>query len=183
MHSDSGNPRAPQVLEYALVANLLSWSAINPFDSREARAYLDNTQVRAMQSLRNAFENNRFEEIFGLLETFTNTCKDEFVSSSLESLVHRMRQNFFFKASRAYARISLEKLAQISRTTVEESNRLAMELIITHNLEGTRISQGCLVGITKSSNLEQEACFLRDYASFVRNQFLAVQDRLNDIQC
>ena len=53
-YQETADQRARECLKYVVLANLLSQSDINPFDSREAKAYEDYPEIRAMTNLRRA---------------------------------------------------------------------------------------------------------------------------------
>ena len=57
-YQESGNHRAKTVLKYVILASMLSGSQINYASTREAKVYMDDTQIIAIMNLRTAFENN-----------------------------------------------------------------------------------------------------------------------------
>lgn len=53
---------------YVVLTNMMSLSDINPFDSREARALQDDTEIQAMNTLRTAYAQGdvaTFERVLG----------------------------------------------------------------------------------------------------------------------
>ena len=64
---EAGDTRAKQVLKYVVLANILALSKINPFDSREAKVYQNDEEIKTMLALRAAFENSEIREFEKLL--------------------------------------------------------------------------------------------------------------------
>lgn len=54
-YDEAGNVRRIQCLKYLVLANMLSGSDINPFDSPEAKPYMTNPEIVAMTSLVDAY--------------------------------------------------------------------------------------------------------------------------------
>lgn len=66
-YDESGNPRRINCLKYLILTSMLLKSAINPFDSPEAKPYKNEEEIKAMTDLIAAFQNNNmndFERIF-----------------------------------------------------------------------------------------------------------------------
>jgi COP9 signalosome complex subunit 2 len=57
-YDESGSPRRTTCLKYLVLANMLMKSAINPFDSQEAKPYKNDPEILAITNLVNAYQNN-----------------------------------------------------------------------------------------------------------------------------
>ena len=53
---EAGNASAKACLKLVFLANIMSLSDINPFDSREAKVFKDDPEIDAMVSLRAAWQ-------------------------------------------------------------------------------------------------------------------------------
>ncbi|CAG9818328.1 unnamed protein product [Phaedon cochleariae] len=66
-YDEAGSPRRVNCLKYLILTSMLLKSAINPFDSQEAKPYKNEPEIKAMIDLILAFQNNNmkdFENIF-----------------------------------------------------------------------------------------------------------------------
>ena len=138
--SDSGNLRAPTVLCYCVLANVLSLSAINPFNSREARAYMDNPYVAKMYALRAAYERVGIEDIINIL---ASEQIDEYIKSHATMLIHAIQMQMLEQICKVYTKIRLEKIADLLKTN--EPTRLAIELITFSNRADVQLSDEFLL--------------------------------------
>ena len=50
-YDESGSPRRTTCLKYLVLANMLMKSAINPFDSQEAKPYKNDPEILAITNL------------------------------------------------------------------------------------------------------------------------------------
>lgn len=69
-YDEAGNPRRINCLKYLILTSMLLKSAINPFDSQEAKPYKNDSEIRAMTDLISAFQNSDmqgFEKIFQVI--------------------------------------------------------------------------------------------------------------------
>jgi COP9 signalosome complex subunit 2 len=123
-NADTGNIRAKLILKYLVLANMFCLSMINPFDSREARAYQDDLEVAAMVRLRGAYDSQDIAKIEEVLndEVFKSAI-DGFMNSYLDKLVYAIKLQALQKLSKAYIRaklISLGKQLNLERNVLEK---------------------------------------------------------------
>lgn len=59
---EAGSPRRISSLKYLVLANMLSQSDINPFDSQEAKPYKADPEIKAMTELREAYQNDDIDQ-------------------------------------------------------------------------------------------------------------------------
>lgn len=69
-YDEAGNPRRINCLKYLILTSMLQKSAINPFDSQEAKPYKNEPEIKVMTDLISAFQINNmreFEKIFQVM--------------------------------------------------------------------------------------------------------------------
>lgn len=67
-YDDSGNPRRINCLKYLILNRMLMKSAINPFDSQEAKPYAIEQEIKTFMLLINAFQNSKNDEFVDIFE-------------------------------------------------------------------------------------------------------------------
>ena len=123
-YADTGNIRAKLILKYVVLANMFCLSMINPFDSREARAYQDDPEVAAMVRLRAAYDSkdiSKIEEV--LADEIFRSAIDDFINLYLDKLVYAIKLQALQKLSKAYMRVKLDSLGRqlnLDRRTLEK---------------------------------------------------------------
>ena len=142
-NSDAGNIRARTVLKYVVLANMVGLSTINPFDSREAKAYLDDPEITVMLKLRRAYENRDISAIEELIPVFTSFA-DSFMKSYVDALLYTIKLQLIETLSQAYLSVSLDKLAKRVNVPVWTVMRMVLRLIQDGRVKG-RIGDGVLV--------------------------------------
>lgn len=55
-YDEAGSPQRIQVLKYLVLANMLTGSEVNPFDSQETKPYKNDSQIKAMTDLVDAYQ-------------------------------------------------------------------------------------------------------------------------------
>ncbi|KAG6878321.1 hypothetical protein C0993_008918 [Termitomyces sp. T159_Od127] len=55
-YDEAGSPQRIQVLKYLVLANMLTGSEVNPFDSQETKPYKTDPQIKAMTDLVDAYQ-------------------------------------------------------------------------------------------------------------------------------
>ena len=117
------------------MAGMLDRSAINPFDSQEARPYKDNPEITAMTNLVAAFHNNeieKFEEI--LRRNKGHIMDDEFVKSHIADLLRTIRTQVL---QSVITKMSLKFLASsLNNISVEDVESILITLILEGKLDG-----------------------------------------------
>lgn len=139
-HQEAGNARAVQVLKYAVLANMLAGSAINPFDSREAKVYQDVAEIGAMLLLRSAYDANdiaQFEKILGGGGSSSSRLllRDPIMARYVEPLLRNLRCRVLKEMTKPYDILTLENLARALRVSVKDTEVLAIALIQDDELQ------------------------------------------------
>ncbi|KAF4316646.1 hypothetical protein JM18_008083 [Phytophthora kernoviae] len=135
-HQEAGNARATHCLKYAVLANMLASSDINPFDSREAKVYQDVEEIGAMLLLRGAYEANdivQFEKI--LKNPKYKLLSDPIMKKYLNPLLHNIRCQVMKNILRPYQTIRIESLSKSMNVTAKDVEEIAVALIQNRELE------------------------------------------------
>ncbi len=112
-NADTGNPRAKLVLKYLVLSNMFCLSMINPFDSREARAYQDDPEVDAMVRLRAAYDSKDISKIEDVLEDRVfQSAIDEFMHSYLDKLMYAIKLEALQNLVKVYVRVKISSLGK-----------------------------------------------------------------------
>lgn len=77
---------------YVILAGMLCSSEMNHADTREAKVYKDDKQVKAISDLRAAFENDDIKTILNVLKDKNNEIfKDQEFAQYLDDLLRNIR--------------------------------------------------------------------------------------------
>ena len=131
-YQEAGNSnKAKNVLKLAVVANILAVSDINPFDSREAKAFLSDPEIQVILQLRMAWEQQDLKALERLVEdpSLAAMSQDSIVKSRLFELLVTAREQTLLTRVPAYESISLSHLASKLRITEEQLMPLLLRLI------------------------------------------------------
>merc|ERR1711972_805072 len=164
-YQETGNAtRAKTMLKYVVLANMLALSAINPFDSREAKVYQDDPEISAMANLRTAYEQNDIQTIDKLLTNPSyRILSDTFIKTYLQDLLRNIRLQVLQNIIKPYRCSSLSFLAKEINVSTEEVVSLLVQLIldekIAARIDGTEgflhINSGNSDASKKFSNMQK----------------------------
>jgi COP9 signalosome complex subunit 2 len=141
-HSETANPRARACLKYVVLANMLSLSKINPFDSREAKAYQESPEIKAMINLRRAYDNKdarKFEAV--LRDPKANLLGDAFLAEYVDDLLKQTRQEVLRDFVRPYRRVKLESIARELNVKSSDVEPILVRMVLDGRLDA-KIDQG-----------------------------------------
>jgi COP9 signalosome complex subunit 2 len=141
---EAGDSRAKQVLKYVVLANILALSKINPFDSREAKVFQSDDEIKTMLAMRAAFENSEIREFEKLLSS-PAIAGDAFVQKYLISLLTNIRSEAIRRLIKPYNRISLVFLGQEVGVDQDQVEQLVVQLILDGKLPDARIDQDAAI--------------------------------------
>lgn len=147
-YDEAGDPSRLRCLKYLVLASMLHASAINPFDSQEARPYRDDPEITAMTSLVQAFHNNEIQQFETILRRNQGRIMaDEFVRGHIQQLLRTIRTQVLRRFIRPYKRISLTAIAvALNDIPVKDVESLLVSLILDGTVEGTiDLSEGVLL--------------------------------------
>ena len=134
---EAGNERAATCLKYVVLANMLALSDINPFDSREAKAFQERPEIKAMIELRRAYDSNdihAFEKI--LNDPKSCLLDDTYLRGFLSDLVRNIRAQVLIKLVGPYRRVKLDFISGEINLTPQEVEALLVELILDGRVRG-----------------------------------------------
>jgi COP9 signalosome complex subunit 2 len=114
-YDESGSPRRTTCLKYLVLANMLMKSAINPFDSQEAKPYKNDPEILAMTNLvryvhtlfffcilmwislyllrtskTSAYQNNDINEFETILKQNQSIMEDTFIREHIEGFIQEI---------------------------------------------------------------------------------------------
>ena len=136
-YQETADPRAQTCLKYVVLANMLASSDINPFDSHEAKAYQDYPEVKAIISLRNAYDNSDakgFED--ALNDPRANLVEDSFLVSFIEPLMTEIRSKVLKKLIKPYRTVRLSFIANHLNVAEDNVEEIVVRLIMDGLLDG-----------------------------------------------
>lgn len=140
-YDEAGNSRRIQCLKYLVLANMLDLSDIDPFDSPEAKPYMNNPDIVSMTNLRRAYTGKDvvgFEAI--LRSNGSSIMNDAFVRQHVEELLRKFRSQVLIKLIRPYTRIGIPHAAKVLNIEENEVEDLLIALILDEQIAG-RIDQ------------------------------------------
>lgn len=136
-YDEAGNARRIQCLKYLVLANMLALSDIDPFDSPEAKPYMNNREILSMTNLRGAYTNKDVKEFEKILkENSDSIMGDPFIREHIEELLSRFRSQVLLKLIQPYTRIGIPYAAEELNIEVQELEALLGSLIIDGRING-----------------------------------------------
>ncbi|CAG9461106.1 unnamed protein product [Pedinophyceae sp. YPF-701] len=140
-YDEAGSPRRTLCLKYLLLASMLNQSAVDPFDSQEARPYRSDPDVVAMAHLVDAYRSNRMADFEAALAAGREQVMgDPFIAQHVEDLLHALRKQVLQVMLRPYRRVSVEWAARQLKVSTDDVESLLVSLILDGKLDG-RIDQ------------------------------------------
>lgn len=133
-----GNHQATQCLKYVVIMNMLSGSAMNPFDSREAKVYQNNPEIEAIVSLRRAYDDNDIRQFQRILKVHHNKIlNDPFIEKQLQPLMWNVRSQALVQMVAPYSRVKLDSIASYLNVDRDEVEALLVSLILDGTLSAS----------------------------------------------
>ena len=117
---EAGEHRRLTCLKYLVLANMLSESKINVFDSQEAKPYEKDKEIVAMTQLTDAFLHDEIKEFERVLRMNKKAImEDSFIKHYIDSLLKTIRTKVLVKIIAPYTKISFKYIAQVNKNTME----------------------------------------------------------------
>jgi len=136
-YDESGSARRTTCLKYLVLANMLTQSAINPFDSQEAKPFKNNPEIIAMTNLVSAYQNNDIKEFESILKNNKRTImEDPFIREHIEELLRNIRTQVLVKLIKPYTRISLDFIAKWLNISTQDVESLLVSCILDRKIDG-----------------------------------------------
>ncbi|RZB45745.1 PCI domain containing protein [Asbolus verrucosus] len=136
-YDESGNPRRLACLKYILLTSMLMKSAIDPFDSQEAKPYKNKPEIKTMTDLIAAYQNNdmkKFEKIFQ--ENKESLMKDQFIREHIIDLLKNFRTKILLILIKPYNIIKISFIGQELGISEEETENLIVSCILDKVIAG-----------------------------------------------
>ncbi|KAH9858261.1 PCI-domain-containing protein [Lenzites betulinus] len=140
-YDEAGSPQRIQVLKYLVLANMLTGSEVNPFDSQETKPYKNDPQIKAMTDLVDAYQRREVHAAEKILRENKSTIMDDsFIKQYIGELLRSLRTQYLIDLIKPYTRLELSFLAKQLNVENEEVEELLIGLILEGKVEG-RIDQ------------------------------------------
>ncbi|OWA51573.1 COP9 signalosome complex subunit 2 [Hypsibius exemplaris] len=136
-YDESGSPRRITCLKYLVLASMLMKSGINPFESQEAKAYRNDSQILAMTDLIEAYQAHNIKKFENILKTSGNhLMEDEFIREHIEMLLGNIRTEILKKLILPYERLSLQYVARELSSPLQDVVQLVKTCILDGVIKG-----------------------------------------------
>jgi COP9 signalosome complex subunit 2 len=156
-YDEAGSPQRIQVLKYLVLANMLTGSEVNPFDSVETKPYKNDPQIRAMTDLVDAYQRREVHAAEKILKDNHSTIMDDnFIKSYIGELLKSLRTQYLIDLIKPYTRLELSFLAKQLNVEVEEVEELLIGLILEGKVEGRIDQVGMRLELDKKQSLEKK---------------------------
>ncbi|TDL28184.1 PCI-domain-containing protein [Rickenella mellea] len=140
-YDEAGSPQRIQVLKYLVLANMLTGSEVNPFDSQETKPYKSDPQILAMTDLVDAYQRREVHAAEKILRDNRSTIMDDpFIRSYIGDLLRSLRTQYLIDLIKPYTRLELSFLAKQLNVDEAEVEEILIDLILEGKVEG-RIDQ------------------------------------------
>ncbi|OQR98396.1 COP9 signalosome complex subunit 2 [Thraustotheca clavata] len=135
---EAGEPRRVQCLKYLVLANMLSDSKINVFDSQEAKPYEGDKAISAMTELTDAFLHDDIVAFEAILKRHRESIMDDgFLKQYITNLLKTIRSKVLVKLVKPYRIVHLSHLAtELNGIPVREVEELCASLILESRIAG-----------------------------------------------
>ncbi|CAO3644482.1 unnamed protein product [Mucor hiemalis] len=136
-YDEAGSPQRIQVLKYLVLANMLTESQINPFDSQETKPYKNDKEIEAMTNLVSAYQKkdiNEFEHILRVNQK--SIMGDAFIRTYIDDVLRNIRTQVLIKLIRPYTSIEIAFISKQLNILVDEVEELLVGLILDQRISG-----------------------------------------------
>ncbi|ORX63605.1 PCI-domain-containing protein [Basidiobolus meristosporus CBS 931.73] len=140
-YDEAGSPQRIQVLKYLVLANMLTDSQINPFDSQETKPYKNDPQIVAMTNLVSAYQHKEIHEFEKILRENRSTIMDDpFIRTYIDDVLRNIRTQVLIKLIKPYTRIEIPFISKQLNIPEQDVEDLLVALILDNRISG-RIDQ------------------------------------------
>jgi len=156
-YDETGSPQRIQVLKYLVLANMLTGSEVNPFDSQETKPYKTDPQIKAMTDLVDAYQRREVHLAEKILKDNRSTIMDDnFIRSYIGELLRSLRTQYLIDLIKPYTRLELSFLAKQLNVEREEVEDLLITLILEGKVEGRIDQVGMRLELDSKQSLEKK---------------------------
>lgn len=179
-YDEAGHPARIQCLKYLVLANMMSRSKINPFDSQEAKPYKTDPEIEAMTGLIDAANHNDIKAFETILKENAQAITDDpFIDKYLSPLLRTVRTQVLQRNTRAYTIIKLEYLAKDLNISKAEVEDLLVAMLLDGDLSGSIDQVRGLLLLGDSSKGEQRYKALQKWSEQVASIHSSISSRLH----
>ncbi|ORZ16492.1 PCI domain-domain-containing protein [Absidia repens] len=136
-YDEAGSPQRIQVLKYLVLANMLTESQINPFDSQETKPYKNDKEITAMTNLVTAYQRKEIKEFEKILQANrTSIMDDPFIRTYIDDVLKNIRTQVLIKLIKPYTRIEIGFISKQLNISAEDVEELLVGLILDGKIAG-----------------------------------------------
>lgn len=136
-YDEAGMLNRIQCLKYLALANMLSLSKIDPFDSQETKPYKNDPEITAMTDLLSAYQRNQIGEFEKILQRSHGAIMgDAFVRSFVEELLVNIRTQVLLQVIKPYTRLDIPFIARKLNVPAPDVEALLINLILDGKVLG-----------------------------------------------
>ncbi|DAZ95791.1 TPA: hypothetical protein N0F65_009187 [Lagenidium giganteum] len=141
-YDEAGEPRRIQCLKYLVLANMLSESKVNVFDSQEAKPYESDKEIAAMMQLTEAFLHDEIKTFEKILSRNRKVIMDDpFIRHYIDQLLRTIRSKVLLKIVKPYKKMDTRYIAkELNSIPVDEVESLLSSLVLDMKINA-RIDQ------------------------------------------
>ncbi|KAJ6623092.1 PCI domain-containing protein [Mycena sp. CBHHK59/15] len=156
-YDEAGSPQRIQVLKYLVLANMLTGSEVNPFDSQETKPYKTDPQIKAMTDLVDAYQRREVHSAEKILKDNHSTIMDDsFIRAYIGELLRSLRTQYLIDLIKPYTRLELSFLAKQLNVETNEVEELLIGLILEGKVEGRIDQVGMRLELDRKQSLEKK---------------------------
>ncbi|KAJ7361267.1 PCI domain-containing protein [Mycena albidolilacea] len=156
-YDEAGSPQRIQVLKYLVLANMLTGSEVNPFDSQETKPYKTDPQIKAMTDLVDAYQRREVHSAEKILKDNHSTIMDDgFIRAYIGELLRSLRTSYLIDLIKPYTRLELAFLAKQLNVEISEVEELLIGLILEGKVEGRIDQVGMRLELDSKQSLERK---------------------------
>ncbi|KAI8064168.1 PCI domain-containing protein [Gongronella butleri] len=136
-YDEAGSPQRIQVLKYLVLANMLTESQINPFDSQETKPYKNDPEIAAMTSLVSAYQRKEIAEFEKILKDHHRAIMgDPFIETYIDDVLKNIRTQVLIQLIQPYTRIDIQFIAKKLNITPVNVEEILVSLILDGKILG-----------------------------------------------
>ncbi|GAA5799418.1 COP9 signalosome complex subunit 2 [Helicostylum pulchrum] len=140
-YDEAGSPQRIQVLKYLVLANMLTESQINPFDSQETKPYKNDKEIEAMTNLVSAYQKKEINEFEHILKVNQKSIMgDPFIRAYIDDVLKNIRTQVLIKLIKPYTSIEISFISKQLNIPTDDVEELLVGLILDERISG-RIDQ------------------------------------------
>ncbi|KAI9477984.1 MAG: PCI domain-containing protein [Benjaminiella poitrasii] len=134
-YDEAGSPQRIQVLKYLVLANMLTESQINPFDSQETKPYKNDKEIAAMTNLVGAYQRKDINEFEHILKANQKAIMgDAFIRTYIDDVLRNIRTQVLIKLIKPYTSIEIAFIAKQLNISMGEVEELLVGLILDERI-------------------------------------------------